>query len=160
MKNVDKMLDTDIDTLLISILKAYQGTKAFYGDYNFNGTLDEQKNNLIQWKYKNGMNDMSLFSFKNNKVIFSDENSLLNKKELANMTSEQQSALELMIKARANINISKSKLDGLKFLSQIPKLSITADALYRISTIMGLRKGLPTQDREFNNLVNSIEQYI
>lgn len=160
MKNVDKMLDTDIDTLLISILKAYQGTKAFYGDYNFNGTLDEQKNNLIQWKYKNGMNDMSLFSFKNNKIIFSDENSLLNKKELANMTPEQQSALELMIKARANINISKSKLDGLKFLSQIPKLSITADALYRISTIMGLRKGLPTQDREFNNLVNSIEQYI
>jgi hypothetical protein len=160
MIQVDTMLQQDIDTKLITLLKAYQGTRAFYDEYNFNGTSDEQIENLVQWKYKNGFNDYKLFSFKNIGNIFSDGNTLFDKKELSGITKEQRSELELMIKARANINISKSKLEGLKYLSSIPSLSVTADALYRVSTIMGLRKGLPTQDREFNNLVNNIEQYI
>lgn len=160
IKSIELDLKEDFDDRLLAILQHYQAGRAFYDEYDFNGTSEEIETNLNQWKKKNGMNDFELYSFKNTKNIFDDNSKMLDIKEFNGINSDEIKSLRQIIKARANINFSKSKVEGLKYMEMIPKLSVTADALYRISTIMGMRKGLPTMDREFNNIINNVEQYI
>ena len=160
LKDIDGKLQNSIDGNLLAILRSYQAGQSFYDKYNFNGTAEDVQLNLDKWKEDNKLDDRTLYNFADTKILFSEDNKLLNAKELSGLTKEQEASLMVMIKARANINLSKSKLDGMKYMSMLPKLSVTADAMYRLSTIFGLRKGIPSLDREFDNTVRNIEEYM
>ena len=159
---VDTMLQQDIDSKLLTHLQSLENSKVWSDSvYNFNGTPEEQIESLNKWKNKNGLNDFTIFDNKNNKTVFDNSDSdMFGIKDLKDLDKKSINELKLMIRSRANLNIAKTNMEGLRYMNMIPNLSVTADALYRLSTIMGMRKGLPVLDKDFNGVIANIEQYL
>jgi hypothetical protein len=162
LETTDVLLQQSIDDLLMKELTSYykNNKEAFKNSpYDFTGSDKEQL--LQQWKKDNGFDDENLFTYKNNKIVFDKTDvSNFDIKDLDSISTEVANELKLMVRSRANINIARTDIQGLRYMKMVPKLSVTADALYRLSTIMGMRNGIPSLDKDFRTMINTVQQTI
>lgn len=148
----DKLVK-DITPLIMKITKPLQRQIA---EYYSEGTNEESETR--RWLEDNKISIRSITQ--NRGEILLDESEWIAGKLGGGFVSSTESLrkeITKSINAIAQLGNLNALAEGYHYVSMLPKATITADTLYRLSAILKLRNGLPTMDNDFFRSKNEIE---